>query len=140
MTRKAFVVWLAIMSVETVHGVLRGLFLTPVVGDVRARQIGVVIGSLLVVAVAAASAEWQRISTRTAQLTVGFAWVVWTLAFEVVLGRFVLGYTWRRILADYDVGQGGFMLVGLLVMTLSPAIAARRSANRRHLLESASVR
>ena len=46
--RRALVVWLVIIVAETVHGTLRQLFVTPLVGDSSARQIGIVVGSLIV--------------------------------------------------------------------------------------------
>jgi hypothetical protein len=51
-------------------------------------------------------------------------WVVLTAAFELGLGT-MLGLPLARILADYDVAQGGFMGFGLLFMLLTPALAAR---------------
>lgn len=44
---RAFLVWLIIMAVETCHGIARTLFIAPLTGDFRARQIGVFIGALL---------------------------------------------------------------------------------------------
>ena len=43
---RAFLVWLLIIAIESVHGTLRVLFLQPLVGDFRARQIAVFTGSL----------------------------------------------------------------------------------------------
>ena len=34
-------------------------------------------------------------------------------------------FSWERILSDYDVFHGGLLLVGLVVLVLSPLIAAR---------------
>ena len=48
---RGLAVWLLNIAVETVHGVLRTALLAPVVGDFRARQYGVVTGSLLIFAV-----------------------------------------------------------------------------------------
>jgi hypothetical protein len=41
-----------LIAVEFVHGILRAIFLVPVVGDFRARRIGVFIGSGLILLVA----------------------------------------------------------------------------------------
>jgi hypothetical protein len=38
---RAFVVWLAIAAAETIHGVLRTMYVAPIVGDFTARQIAV---------------------------------------------------------------------------------------------------
>ncbi|MBD2081566.1 hypothetical protein [Leptolyngbya sp. FACHB-17] len=47
------------------------------------------------------------------------------MTFEIVLGRFILGYSWERIAADYNLFQGGLMLMGLILLLLAPWIAAK---------------
>jgi hypothetical protein len=61
---------------------------------------------------------------------VGVLWVALTLAFEVSLGRLVLGYSWDRVLEDYDPTRGGFLSLGMLVLLLSPQIAAKARGSR----------
>jgi hypothetical protein len=122
---RALTVWLLIIVAETVHGVLRGLFLVPVVGDLRARQIGVAIGSLIILAVAAATIRWLGAKTRSELLAVGAVWLALTLAFEFLFGRYVAGASWDRLLSDYDPTRGGFLGLGMLVLALSPLIAAK---------------
>ena len=48
-----------------------------------------------------------------------------TLLFELSLGRFVLGYSWERILSDYNLPKGGLMGFGLLFLLFAPRLAAR---------------
>lgn len=126
---RAFAVWLVVIGVETVHGVLRTLLLVPLVGDLPARQIGVLIGSLLIFAVAYLFIRWIAVRTKLQFLAVGLLWVVLTVLFEIGLGRLVLGLPWERIIEDYDVTRGGFMGPGLLFMAAAPRLAAwfRRS-------------
>ncbi len=122
--RRALVVWLVIIVAETVHGTLRQLFVTPLVGDSLARQIGIVVGSLIVFGVAVVFSRWLGAHKLREQLAVGLMWVVLTVLFELALGT-LLGLTRERMLADYDLKAGGFMAFGLLFMLLSPVIAAR---------------
>jgi hypothetical protein len=96
----------------------------PVVGDLRARQIGVLIGSAIIFAIAWALARWIDARALGAQLAVGAVWIVLTVCFEYALGR-LLGFTTERMLADYDVARGGFMLFGLAFMLVALALAAR---------------
>lgn len=56
---RAFAVWLVIIAAETVHGILRGILLVPIVGDHPARQIGILIGSLLIFGVAYLFIPWS---------------------------------------------------------------------------------
>lgn len=121
---RALALWAVIIGAETVHGVLRQWLLVPIAGDVRARQIGIVIGSLIVFAVAFAFSRWLGARTVRAQLGVGLAWVVLTVAFEVALGV-LLGLSRERMLADYDVTEGGLLAFGLAFMLVAPWLAAR---------------
>jgi hypothetical protein len=52
-------------------------------------------------------------------------WLSLTLLFEFGLGRLVLGFSWGRLLSDYDISRGGLLPFGLILLTLSPLVAAR---------------
>lgn len=124
MLGRALLAWLALIAVETVHGVLRNLFLVPAVGDLRARQIGVAAGSALVLATGLVFIRWIRPPSVRATLWIGALWLVLTLAFEFSLGR-ALGRSWDQLLADYDLARGGYLSFGMLLLALAPWIAAR---------------
>jgi len=117
-------VWLLLMAAEVVHGVARTLFLAPAVGDFRARQLAVVSGSLLILAVTSVAIRWMRPGTNRSLVGIGVMWVVLTLGFEVSVGRLV-GYSWSRIASDYNLLQGGLLPIGLTVMAMSPWMASR---------------
>ena len=123
MVPRGLLVWLAIIAAETIHGILRGLYITPYVGDLRARQIGVLIGSLIIFLIAFLTVRWIHASTKQF-LLIGMLWVVLTVIFEVGLGLAV-GLSSERILADYDVRAGGMMIFGLLFMLVAPYLSAR---------------
>jgi hypothetical protein len=121
---RALVVWLVIMGAESIHGALRMIFIAPLVGDFRARQVAVFTGSLLIVLIVTSLMPWLRLATVGSMLALGLVWVVLTVGFEFLLGRVVFGYSWARILSDYDLPQGGLLPIGLAVLALSPLIAA----------------
>ncbi len=116
--------WLVIIAAETVHGILRGVLLVPIVGDLPARQIGVLIGSLLIFAVAYLFIRWIAARKTLQLLSVGLLWVVLTVLFEIRLGRLVLGLPWDRITED-DVPRGCLLAFGILFMAVSPLLAAK---------------
>src|SRR5712691_3418361 len=91
---RALLVWLILIAAEFIHGILRVLFLAPQVGDFRARQIGAVIGSIIVLAVAYLFVEWIGAKTRDALMETGAMWLGLTLLFEIGLGRLVFRYSW----------------------------------------------
>jgi len=122
---RAFAVWLIIVAVETIHGALRTFFLASYVGDFRARQISVFTGSLLIFGIAFLFIRWIGAGSTEFLLIVGLFWLVLTLLFEITLGRLILGLSWERIFADYDISRGGLLLFGMLFLTVTPLVAAR---------------
>jgi hypothetical protein len=88
---RAFLTWLVIIAAETVHGILRGILLVPIVGSLPARQIGVLIGSLPIFGVSYLFIRWIAAQTKPQLLGVGVLWVVLTVLFEISLGHVVLG-------------------------------------------------
>ncbi len=121
--------WFLLVVMESIHGTIRQLFVAPRIGDLEARQWGVLIGSGIVFAVAYVTVDWIGARTRRQQLGLGALWVAMIVVFEVALGR-SLGYSWDRIVEDYDLTRGGFMGFGLLFLLLSPALAAGLRARR----------
>lgn len=122
---RAFALWLMIVAAESLHGAVRTLFLAPVVGDFRARQISVFTGTAIIFLVAWLFSRWLRADSARSLLMVGAFWVLLTILFEVCLGRFALGYDWGRIFSDYDLGHGGLLGIGLVAMLFTPLIAAK---------------
>jgi hypothetical protein len=121
---RALVIVFGIACAETLHGIARTLWLTPRIGDLRARQLGVLTGSLLILGIATLSIRWLGPRTARQALAIGMLWLLWMLTFEVGLG-WALGTPWSRVAADYDPSQGGFMLFGMAALLLAPTIAAR---------------
>jgi len=129
--RRAIAVWLLIAAVETVHGVLRGLFLVPAVGEAAARHIGFVVGSMLVLVVAWATSRWLDAGTRDSQLRAGVLWLLLMLGLELAIGR-ARGFSWQRIGAEFDPSSGGWMGFGLVLVLFAPMLGAwlRRQPKR----------
>ena len=109
---RAFLIWLIIIGLETVHGILRGLLLVPVLGDFFARQVSVFTGSLLIFSVAYVFIHWLRVESKQQLLIVGLIWVLLTVIFEIALGRFgpsalkVVKFSdWKRASAPWNLRQ-----------------------------------
>jgi hypothetical protein len=114
------------MGAEVIHGTLRTLFLAPFVGDFRARQISVFTGSIIILTIVFFTIRWIGARGKKSLLAIGLAWLCLTLIFEISLGHFVFGFSWQRLGEDYNLSRGGLLPFGLLVLALSPVIAARR--------------
>ncbi len=112
------------MFVETLHGIARGVFVVPYMGDLLSRQIGVVSGSILIFIVVIGLIKWLGITDRTTLLGVGIFWVVLTVVFEFALGYFAMGMPLNEIIAAFDPQRGSLMPFGLAFLAFSPLIAA----------------
>jgi hypothetical protein len=122
---KGIIVWLVFIAAESLNGTVRILWLVPSFGDIWAHQISFITGSFLVLTIATLFVRWLQASRVSQLLGVGVLWLLLTVAFEIVLGRFILAYSWEQIAADYNLLQGGLMPIGLVLLTLSPLIAGK---------------
>ncbi len=130
MVFRVIAAWLVLIVAESAHGTVREMWLRPYLGDLRARQLALLTGSVIVLGIAYAFLPWIGAESRRARWLVGVLWVALTLAFELSLGRLVLGYSWDRVLEDYDPTRGGFLSLGMLLLLLSPHIAAKARGRR----------
>ena len=119
--RRALAVWLSIAIAETVHGVLRGLWLTPRVGEAVAQRIGLALGSIIVLGIATMSSRWLGARSPAQRWQVGIVWCALMAGFEVLVGR-ARGLSAARIVAEFDPTQGGLMAFGLLLMLVAPTL------------------
>jgi hypothetical protein len=122
---RALVVLLIIIFAESVHGTLRQLFLTPLVGDFTARRISFFIAVLLIFLITYFFIRWINAPTVKSLFGVGLMWLILMTGFEFGLGIFVMNYSWGKMLADYDLSRGGLMIFGLVFMFFAPWLATK---------------
>jgi hypothetical protein len=125
MLMRGMAVWFALIVAEIAHGVARAVWLVPLVGDWRSRQIGVGTGTIINFAVAALFIRWIRPRSAGDARRVGALWLLLTLTFELAFGRFVARASWPRIGSDYDLFHGGLLPLGLIMLGLAPLAAAK---------------
>ena len=137
---RGIAVWCVIIVAESIHGTIRELWLKPLVGDFRARQIAFFSGLLLIFSVALVFVRWLRANSKTQLLQIGALWLLLTLAFEFALGLFVMGYAWERMFEDYDLRKGGLMGFGMLFLLFAPLLAntLRKKFKRTPVLTNAT--
>ncbi len=119
------VVWFVIIFVESLHGIARRILIEPFLGESRARQVSVFIGSIIILAITFVFVRWLKAARIRDFLIIGIIWVGLTVSFEILLGRLAMGVSWERIAADYNLKDGGLMPLGLLVMLFAPLAMAK---------------
>ena len=120
---RGLLIWLLIMLVETIHGVLRGAFLTPRIGLAAAERIGWRVAALLVMAIAVLTIRWTGLGTRRQLLGLGAAWAMLTALFELAIGA-LRGLDTASLLAALNPATGSVAWSAAL-MLVAPLLAAR---------------
>lgn len=124
MLLKAFAVFLLIACTETLHGIWRVKFLNRRVGDRRARQLGLISGSLIIFVFTWFLISWVAPSNASDCFLIGGLWVLFMTIFEFGVGRLVFRVKWKRILKDFNLFEGGYMGIAMLFLFLCPLLAA----------------
>lgn len=122
---RSFIIWLLIIFAESIHGTLRTILLEPRIGGFRARQISVFTGALIILTITFFFIRWISAREVSQFIKIGVFWVISTIAFEIILGRFILDASWERIFSDYKIWEGGLMPIGLLCLIFTPLITAK---------------
>ncbi len=103
---RPILIWGVMLIAIICNGFVREAVLKARVGELRASQISVTTGCVLILLITAASWRWMGIKTAKIAWTVGAVWVALTLAFEFLFGHFVSGLSWGKLLEDYNVARG----------------------------------
>lgn len=122
MTR-GLLIWLLIMLAETVHGVLRGLFLVPRMGEAVAERLGWPVAAVVVMAISLAAIRWIGLRRTGQLLRLGAAWALLTTVFEIVIGL-LRGLDGPALLAAINPLTGSVAWSAALMM-VAPLLAAR---------------
>jgi hypothetical protein len=133
MVRKAILAWLLMIPVAILNGGLRQSVFVPAVGELRAHQLSVLTGSTAFFAVIYAMIHREAPGKSDRWLLrLGGVWVTATVVFEFGFGHWVMGNSWNRLLADYNIFAGRLWTVVLAVIGVAPLAAKRLATRRQH--------
>lgn len=117
--------WLPLAVIGVANGVLREYTYGSLLPELAAHQLSTFSGMLFTgLFVWGMHRRWPIASYRQAW-TIGLCWLAFTIAFEFGFGRFVIGHTWARLLADYDVSAGRVWGLFLFWIVILPVLAYR---------------
>jgi hypothetical protein len=123
--------WVPMIFIAAANGVLRDRWLSPRLGDLHGRQLStLLLLGLLTAYMALVFRVWPLASALQAA-AVGLAWLMLTLGFEFLLGRFVSGLSWRAMAAALGFSPVGRHPGRAAGVDRGPARHARRGRGRR---------
>lgn len=101
-----FLAWFGMMILAIGNGGLRDSFYRPHVGDLAAHQISTAVLIVLFAVYFRLLASIWPIRSAGQAWAIGLMWMAMTFAFEFVLGHYILGHPWSRVLQEYDILAG----------------------------------
>lgn len=115
--------WLLLGVIAIANGTFRVLFLLPSLGDLAAHQLSTAIGvSLFLVAMYLFFRNAGISYTKKELLLLGVCWTLMTILFEFGFGHYVMGNSWEKLLADYDLFAGRVWSLVLLAVLVGPSV------------------
>lgn len=119
----AFVLWLVFVVLAIINGTVRTKFYAPIVGEYAGHVISTVILIGIIFAGTYIFLRMLRIEySQLDLLLIGVFWVVLTVLFEFGFGHYVEGFSWEKLLADYNILNGRLWSLVLLADLLAPLL------------------
>lgn len=115
-------VWLLLLVTAIANGAVRQGWLIPAWGEAVGHVLSTLVLSLLILGVGWLLSGWLDIASNAEEWLVGAVWLVLTLTFEFIGGRFLFGIPWEKLLADYNLAQGRVWLLVPLITLLTPRL------------------
>jgi hypothetical protein len=125
MNLRSLVVWCAFVVLAVINGGFREAVLTPWLGEHESHVIGTITLCTAILIVTWLTINWMRPAKSTDALLIGGVWVLMTVGFEFLVGHYVFGTSWTRLLADYDLVGGRVWLLVLATSAFAPLSMAR---------------
>jgi hypothetical protein len=121
---RCFALWCAIIPFAIVNGIVRERVLNGILGLRRARVASGVLLSGIIFGWTVATITWIDWPPLLPYVAMGLVWLILTVAFEFGFGRLVAKRTWPELFAPYRFEGGDLWPVVLVVVTVSPPLAA----------------
>ena len=116
-------IWLIFVVAGILNGVFRKSFITPKVGEHAGHVISTIILICVILAVTYLFISNLKINyTRTDLLLIGAFWLMLTILFEFGFGHYVMGHSWNRLFADYNLLKGRVWSLVLLTTFIAPLL------------------
>lgn len=122
---RAAAIWLLLVVGAFLNAAVREKLLVPFLGQPWALPLSGVLLSLLIFLLTFLLVPLWKASNASHYGAVGGLWFALTVAFEFLLGHYVLGGPGAKLREVFQVWEGNLWLLALLTTAISPYLAAR---------------
>jgi len=116
-------VWLIFVVAGILNGVFRESFITPKVGEHSGHILSTIILICVILAVTYLFISSLEINySKTDLLLIGAFWTILTILFEFGFGHYIIGHSWNKLFADYNILKGRVWSLVLLTTFTAPLL------------------
>lgn len=139
-TRNAMLTWFLFIPIVILNGTVREKVYKPLVGELLAHQISTGIASIAFFILSYILLKKFISAAPTNKLLfIGGMWVLMTVSFELILGRFILGNSWEKLFYDYNILKGRLWTLLLLSIFMTPVLLKQFIRQRKPIKHETAV-
>lgn len=117
--------WVPLIFIAIGNGVFRENFLANHLNELRAHQASTAsLVVLFAIYMWVIFRIWKPVSAQQS-ISIGVVWLILTVAFEFLFGRYVAGHSWTSLLQDYNIFAGRLWVVILVWVVVAPYLFYR---------------
>ena len=122
---KSLGIWFILAVSAILVATLRVSVLLPPFGEQTAHQLGTLLYLIVQFFIIYLFIRRMKIKDVKILLGIGIFWVVITIIFEFVFGHYVMGHSWQKLFADYNLFNGRFWVLVLINNLAAPLICSK---------------
>lgn len=121
---RALLLWCGIIPLAILNGILRDLVLARRMRPKTARLASGISLSFIILGWSILTIPWLQPARSERLIALGGLWLLLTVAFEFLFGRYVSKMTWADLMKPYQFKDGEIWPVVLLMVLFAPLMAA----------------
>jgi hypothetical protein len=123
MILKALLFWLVMLIFANLNGAFREFALKKFLSESAAHIVSTILLSIIFLIIAYLFVK-RNISGNdfSSFVLVGVIWLVLTLSFEFLVGHYIFGNPWSKLLYDYNLAQGRIWVIVPVLTLFAPMI------------------
>jgi hypothetical protein len=120
MVLRIILFWLPMPVIAIFNAAIREKLLSLFLDELRSHQISTLLLIMWISLYGWIIFPYLKIQLPGDAWTTGFIWLVLTILFEFIAGRYAFKNPWTRLLADYNLARGRVWIIFLLYLAILP--------------------
>lgn len=124
--------WLLLLLLAVLNGAFRQAVLIPRIGESAGHIVSTLLLAVIIVGATRLLLPWIRAASARDAWVIGVLWLMLTIAFEFLGGRYLFGASWDELLAAYNLAEGHIWILIPITTLLAPVMVwARQESGKR---------